>query len=58
MDNSLKSLDYDSTESYADSHGGTAQQNNSSDILAKKKKMLLSLYGPRPRTSINLKERG
>lgn len=58
MDNSLKSLEYDSTESYAD-YGGTAQQNNSSDILAKKKKkMLLSPYGPRPRTSINLKERG
>lgn len=37
MDNSLKSLEYDSTESYAD-YGGTAQQNNSSDILAKKKK--------------------
>lgn len=37
MDNSLKSLEYDSTESYAD-YGGTAQQNHSSDILAKKKK--------------------
>lgn len=37
MDNSLKSLEYDSTESYAD-YGGTAQQNHSSDILKKKKK--------------------
>lgn len=33
MDNSLKSLEYDSTESYADY---TAQQNHSSDILEKK----------------------
>lgn len=56
MDNSLKSLEYDSTESYAD-YGGTAQQNHSSDIL-EKKKILLSPYVPRPRTSVNLKERG
>lgn len=56
IDNSLKSLEYDSTESYAD-YGGTAQQNHSSDIL-EKKKILLSPYVPRPRTSVNLKERG
>lgn len=42
MDNSLKSLEYDSTESYAD-YGGTAQQNHSSDILGKKKDIAFSV---------------
>lgn len=49
MDNSLKSLEYDSTESCAD-YGGTAQQNHSSDILAKKKKKKDVAFSVCPKT--------